>query len=347
MIQRANPLIILQTGTVLIFAEILPASSVTSPLDTSSARQPPEIRGSRPIVTFSAYLPLVVNQVSLQCVSARFDYHINTEVSVCRSMYLEAMCTLDISTWSGQCISAKIISREHATISGVSYAAKIFSIGGCRARTLVREGSTVNPGVAILTVSGQARHVLKCERTALNLVSRMSGIATMTKKMVSAMPARGPEIYATRKTAPGLRFFDKEAVVAGGGRRHRMSLNSSVMIKDNHLDSGYSIDFLVQKARKKGYKKIQVEVEDARSALIAAKCGATTILLDNFTPKGAAAAVKVLQKARVRKNVTLEVSGGITVKNIASFAKIGVDAISSGQITSSAPAIDLSLEVYP
>ena len=117
------------------------------------------------------------------------------------------------------------------------------------------------------------------------------------------------------------------------------------MIKDNHLDSGYSIDFLVQKARKKGYKKIQVEVEDARSALIAAKCGATAILLDNFTPKGAAAAVKVLQKARVRKNVTLEVSGGITVKNIASFAKIGVDAISSGQITSSAPAIDLSLEV--
>ena len=244
-------------------------------------------------------------------------------------------------------ISAKIISREHATISGVSYAAKIFSIGGCRARTLVREGSTVNPGVAILTVSGQARHVLKCERTALNLVSRMSGIATMTKKMVSAMPAGGPAIYATRKTAPGLRFFDKEAVVAGGGRRHRMSLNSSIMIKDNHLDSGYSIDFLVQKARKKGYKKIQVEVEDARSALIAAKCGATAILLDNFTPKGAAAAVKVLQKARVRKNVTLEVSGGITVKNIASFAKIGVDAISSGQITSSAPAIDLSLEVCP
>ena len=226
-------------------------------------------------------------------------------------------------------ISAKIISREHATISGVSYAAKIFSIGGCRARTLVREGSTVNPGVAILTVSGQARHVLKCERTALNLTSRMSGIATMTKKMVSAMPAGGPSIYATRKTAPGLRFFDKEAVVAGGGRRHRMSLNSSIMIKDNHLDSGYSIDFLVQKARKKGYKKIQV----------------TAILLDNFTPKGAAAAVKVLQKARVRKNVTLEVSGGITVKNIASFAKIGVDAISSGQITSSAPAIDLSLEV--
>ena len=88
-------------------------------------------------------------------------------------------------------ISAKIISREHATISGVSYAAKIFSIGGCRARALVREGDTVNSGVAILTVSGQVRHVLKCERTALNLVSRMSGIATMTKKMVSAMPAGG------------------------------------------------------------------------------------------------------------------------------------------------------------
>ena len=98
-------------------------------------------------------------------------------------------------------ISAKIISREHATISGVSYAAKIFSIGGCRARTLVREGSTVNPGVAILTVSGQARHVLKCERTALNLTSRMSGIATMTKKMVSAMPAGGPE-YTLQERQP-------------------------------------------------------------------------------------------------------------------------------------------------
>ena len=118
----------------------------------------------------------------------------------------------------------------------------------------------------ILTVSGQVRHVLKCD---LLSCIRMSGIATMTKKMVSAMPAGGPAIYATRKTAPGLRFFDKEAVVAGGGKRHRMSLNSSIMIKDNHLDSGYSIDDLVQKARKKGYKKIQVEVEDARSALTA------------------------------------------------------------------------------
>ena len=192
-------------------------------------------------------------------------------------------------------------------------------------------------------VSGRRCHVLKiCSESSISYEHQQP------RKKNGCLPcqSRGPEIYATRKTALDCVFFDKEAVVAGGGRRHRMSLNSSVMIKDNHLDSGYSIDFLVQKARKKGYKKIQVEVEDARSALIAAKCGATAILLDNFTPKGAAAAVKVLQKARVRKNVTLEVSGGITVKNIASFAKIGVDAISSGQITSSAPAIDLSLEVY-
>ncbi len=247
----------------------------------------------------------------------------------------------------GECkISAKIITRERATISGASYAARIFSIKGCRARSLVREGKTVDSGSVILTVSGQARHILKCERTALNLVSRMSGIATMTKKMISSMPADGPAIYATRKTAPGLRFFDKEAVVAGGGQRHRMSLNSSVMIKDNHLDSGFSIEELVQRARKKGHKKIQVEVEDVRSALTAAKCGATAILLDNFTSRKAAVAVKALQKAGMRESIILEVSGGITVKNVASFARTGVDAISSGQITSSAPAIDLSLEVY-
>ncbi len=242
-------------------------------------------------------------------------------------------------------ISAKIITREVAVISGASYAAKIFSIGGCSARALVREGKEIKAGSCIVSVTGQAKRVLKCERTALNLASRMSGIATMTKKMISSIPAGGPAVYATRKTAPGLRFFDKEAVVAGGGFRHRMSLNSSVMIKDNHLDSGYGIEELVLLARKRGHKKIQVEVEDASSAVIAAKCGASAVLLDNFTPRGAAIAVKMLQKANVRKNLTIEVSGGITVKNAASYAKTGVDAISSGQITSSAPAIDLSLEI--
>ncbi|MDI1495567.1 MAG: nicotinate-nucleotide pyrophosphorylase [Cenarchaeum symbiont of Oopsacas minuta] len=239
-------------------------------------------------------------------------------------------------------IKAKIITRETAIISGALYAAKIFSIKGSKSRVLVQEGQRVKAGTAVVDVTGQARRILECERTALNLVSRMSGIATMTKKMISA---RGPAIYATRKTAPGLRFFDKKAVVAGGGHRHRMALDSSIMIKDNHLDSGYAIKDLVDIAKKRGHRKIQVEVEDVHSAVLAAKCGATAILLDNFTPRRSIAAVMALQKAGLRNKVTIEVSGGITTRNIKFFAKTRVDAISSGQITSSAPAIDLSLEV--
>jgi nicotinate-nucleotide pyrophosphorylase (carboxylating) len=174
----------------------------------------------------------------------------------------------------------------------------------------------------------------------------MSGIATKTKKLVEKIKAVNPRVklYATRKTAPGLRFFDKEAVKIGGGEKHRMTLNDMVMIKDNHLAVEGSIPRIILKARRK-YKKIEVEVESQEEALLAASAGANIIMLDNFRPQEIISTINKLKKTNLRKQVRLEASGGINEKNIGTYAKTGVDIISVGEITNSVSGIDFSLEV--
>ena len=174
----------------------------------------------------------------------------------------------------------------------------------------------------------------------------MSGIATQTSLLVKKIQAVNSKVklYSTRKTAPGLRLFDKEAVEIGGGHRHRMSLDKMVMIKDNHIAVTGSISALIQKARKK-YKTIEVEVENLRGSIIAAREGASIIMLDNLTPKEISKIVRVLEKLKLRDSVKIEASGGIDLKNIQSYARSGVDMISVGKITSSVSGLDLSLEV--
>jgi nicotinate-nucleotide pyrophosphorylase (carboxylating) len=174
----------------------------------------------------------------------------------------------------------------------------------------------------------------------------MSGIATKTKKMTQKINSASPKVklYATRKTAPGLRFFDKEAVKIGGGEKHRMTLDQMVMIKDNHISVSGSLSSLIVKARKK-YKKIEVEVENQEDALLVASTGANIIMLDNFNPKEIISTVNMLKKANLRKKVRLEASGGINERNISRFAKTGIDMISVGEITNSVTGIDFSLEV--
>ncbi len=195
-----------------------------------------------------------------------------------------------------------------------------------------------------MKISGTAQSVLSCERTALNLLSRMSGIATQTKNLVKKIPSSKTKLYATRKTAPGLRFFDKEAVRIGGGEKHRMTLNEMVMLKDNHLAVEDSLEKLIKKAKNK-YKKIEVEVENQKDALVAARLGATIIMLDNFSPSQITRTISSLTKEGLRKKVKLEASGGINENNIKKYAKTGVDIISVGAITTSVKGIDLSLEV--
>ena len=240
-------------------------------------------------------------------------------------------------------ISVKIISRENAIIAGASYAKEIFKLKGCNARILRKDGSKIKPNQTIMIITGDAGNILTCERTALNLLTRMSGIATQTNELVKKIPKK-TKLYATRKTAPGLRYFDKEAVEMGGGKKHRLRLDEMVMIKDNHIAAGNSLLFLIKKAKKK-YKKFEVEVENTSDAVLAAKEGATIIMLDNFTPAQIKKTILVLKNKKIRNKVMLEASGGINSKNISKYGQTEVDIISVGSITNSVKGIDMSLEV--
>jgi len=240
-------------------------------------------------------------------------------------------------------ISARIISREDAIVAGTIYAKEIFKLKGCDAKILKKDGSRIKPNQTIMTITGDAGKILTCERTALNLLTRMSGIATQTNELVKKIPNK-TKLYATRKTAPGLRYFDKEAVEVGGGKKHRLRLDEMVMIKDNHIAVGNSLLSIIKKAKRK-YKKFEVEVENTSDAVLAAKEGATIVMLDNFFPYQIKRTIKVLKNQKLRNKVMLEVSGGINSKNISKYGETGVDIISVGSITNSVKGIDMSLEI--
>jgi len=240
-------------------------------------------------------------------------------------------------------ISVKIISREKAILAGSKYAKEIFKLKGCEAKIMINDGSKIKPNQIIMKITGDANKILTCERTALNIITRMSGIATQTNELVKKIPNK-TKLYATRKTAPGLRYFDKEAVEIGGGKKHRLRLDEMVMIKDNHIAVENSILSLIKKTKKK-YKKFEVEVENTEDAILAAKEGATIIMLDNFSPAQIIKTIAVLKNKKLRKKVLLEASGGINSKNISKYGKTGVDIISIGSITNSVKGIDVSLEI--
>ena len=243
-------------------------------------------------------------------------------------------------------IKAKIISRQEGVLAGIKFAGDIFRLKGCSVKIIKKDGAKLKPNQIILQVYGNARTILSCERTVLNLLSRMSGIATHTNLLVSKIRKinKKTNLYSTRKTAPGLRFFDKEAVMIGGGHKHRMSLNDMIMIKDNHLLVTNSMEDIIKKARKR-HKHVEVEVENQRDAILAASSSATIVMLDNFSTAQIKKTITTLQKKNLRNKVKLEASGGINSKNITAYAKTGVDMISIGSITNSVKGLDLSLEV--
>jgi len=243
-------------------------------------------------------------------------------------------------------IKAKIISRQKGVLAGVKFAGDIFRLKGCNVKIIKKDGAKLKSNQIILQISGNAGTVLSCERTALNLLSRMSGIATQTNFLVSKIRKinRKTKLYSTRKTAPGLRFFDKAAIMIGGGHKHRMSLNDMVMIKDNHLLVTNTMEGIIKSAQKR-HKHVEVEVENQRDAILAASSGATIVMLDNFSPVQIKKTITALQKKKLRNKVKLEASGGINSKNIAAYTKTGVDMISVGSITNSVKGLDLSLEV--
>ena len=247
---------------------------------------------------------------------------------------------------------AKIVckSRKPAIVCGLQEAATVFEIYNCRNEIVVNDGSNVVQGSVVMMVEGNARSILKTERTVLNLIMRMSGIATETQKFVSSATKHHStiKIACTRKTAPGLRLFDKKAVSLGGGYPHRMNLYDGVLIKDNHLIINGSISESIALARKSiaRAKSIECEVTNSVQAMEALKSGADIIMLDNFSVRSAANTISRMRQTPLGKKVKIEVSGGITTKNIQGYAKAKPDIISIGHLTHSPKAIDFSLQVF-
>lgn len=247
---------------------------------------------------------------------------------------------------SGLDAKAKIICKSNsAIVCGLEEAAMLFDICGCKCKVLSKDGSRINKGKVVMEISGNARAILKAERVALNLIMRMSGIATETRQMVDL--ARGVTVLATRKTAPGLRHFDKKAVVAGGGGAHRMRLDDMVLIKDNHLALVDDAAECVRLAKQNVGSSIKVECEakSVKEVLAAISAGADIVMLDNFTPQQALKAIKQIAKLGLRNKVKIEISGGVNAKNIRQYARAKPDFISLGYLTHSPKAVDFSLEI--
>jgi nicotinate-nucleotide pyrophosphorylase (carboxylating) len=243
---------------------------------------------------------------------------------------------------------AVVIAKEAGIAGGIEEAVIMSESLGLKATAKVSDGDSFKNRQILLEISGNAQTILCLERTLLNLLSRMSGIATTTWALTQKLKQSGSKarIAATRKSAPGLLYFDKKAVALGGGDPHRLHLDDMILIKDNHLVMVGSVEETVTKAKANASftKKIEVEVTNAKDALKAAKAGADIIMLDNFSPKQVKDAVKTVRNAGFSKLI-LEVSGGITSENLTEYAAEQIDIISMGELTHSVKALDISLEI--
>jgi nicotinate-nucleotide pyrophosphorylase (carboxylating) len=242
---------------------------------------------------------------------------------------------------------AFLVPKEPGILAGLEVAAATFR----RVDTSLvftqklLDGDRVDGGEIVATISGRMASILTAERTALNFLQRMSGIATLTDRYVQAVVGTSSSITDTRKTVPGLRLLDKYSVSIGGGRNHRMSLADGVLIKDNHLAAlqaeGIDLGQAIKRARARAHHtvKIEVEVESIEAAIAAANAGADIVMLDNMSPADMHTAVD-----QITADCTVEASGGITLANVAEVAQSGVDIISIGALTHSPRALDISLD---
>ena len=250
---------------------------------------------------------------------------------------------------SGLTAEAAVKAKEAGTAAGVEEAVVLAESLGLNVKIEVADGADFRKGQVILKLSGDARAILSVERTLLNLVSRMSGIATATKLLTGKLRKAHSKarIAATRKTAPGLLYFDKKAVLIGGGDPHRLNLSDMILVKDNHIAVAGSVEAAVKNAKQNASfsKKIEVEVARLTDVLKAAEAGADIIMFDNFSPKQIKAAVELLKKAGFSGKILLEASGGITADNLLDYAAAQVDVISMGELTHSVKALDVSLEI--
>jgi nicotinate-nucleotide pyrophosphorylase (carboxylating) len=244
---------------------------------------------------------------------------------------------------------AEVVAKGEGVAAGIEEATVLAEALGLEVEAKVADGEQVKQGQVILNLCGDAATILTAERTMLNMLSRMSGIATATRNLTEKIRKAHlkTRIAATRKSAPGLLYFDKKAVVVGGGDAHRLHLDDLILIKDNHIVVAGSLENALKlaKANSSFSKKIEVEVTVPADALKAAELGADIVMLDNFSPEQIKVALALLRKAGFAEKVLLEASGGITSENLIDFASAGVDLISLGELTHSVKALDVSLEV--
>lgn len=246
-------------------------------------------------------------------------------------------------------VRAVVVAEEAGVIAGNKFVVPTLKKLGLEVLRYVEDGQVVEKDGVVLEVRGEARTILAIERTVLNFLMLLSGIASYTKRIVEKVRSVNSRavVAATRKTHPGLAYFEKYAVTVGGGSTHRFGLFDMVLIKDNHLAIVGSIAEAVSRARRRHglFKKIEVETRTPEEALEAARAGADVVMLDNFSVEEVARAIELLRNSGLRDKVVVEVSGGIDEDNIVHYAMLDVDVISLSRITLNAPPLGMHLDI--
>lgn len=288
------------------------------------------------------------------------DWNSRRITGIIENALLEDRATRDATSYAcidpNQRASATILAKQDCILAGIGAIARILDVYAALDGAVVShyevtthpeifDGIRLHKGQSVAVIRHNARVILSCERVILNLMQRLSGIATLTRKFVEAVAGTKTRILDTRKTAPGLRVLDKYAVRCGGGQNHRLDLSDGVLIKNNHIALAGGIVPVLERAirNRRGEQIIEIEVRTLEELREALEHGAEAILLDNMSVDEVKRSVELCSRAQRR--IPLEVSGGIRLENVRSYAETGVDFISVGALTHSAPAVDLSMRV--
>ena len=290
------------------------------------------------------------------------DWNSRRVTAILEAALQEDRATSDATTYAcidvNQRASATILAKQDCVLSGLGCIARVLDVFATLDGTVtshpevtmnseVFDGVRLRKGNSVAVIVHNARVTLSCERVILNIMQRMSGIATFTRQFVDAVAGTGATILDTRKTAPGLRVLDKWAVRCGGGTNHRLDLSDGVLIKNNHITLAGGVVPALERAlrNRRGRQIIEIEVRSLDELKLALEHGAEAILLDNMTPEQIRQCVEFV--GSLERRVPLEASGGITLENVRAFAEAGVNFISIGALTHSVHSVDLSMRFAP
>ena len=290
------------------------------------------------------------------------DWTSRRVTAILEAALLEDRATSDATSYAcidvKQRASATILAKQDCVVAGIGCIPRVLDVFAVLDGTLtshpdvtynseIFDGVRVRNGQSIAVIVHNARVVLSCERVILNILQRMSGIATLTRRYVDAVAGTGATILDTRKTAPGLRVLDKWAVRCGGGTNHRLDLSDGVLIKNNHIAlAGGAVPALERALKnRRGSQIIEIEVRSLDELKLVLEHGAEAVLLDNMTPNQVRQAVELV--SGLERKIPLEASGGITLENVREYAMAGVNFISVGALTHSVDAVDLSMRIQP